>query len=68
MGIKSTYSLSRILAIDILDDYNYDKLSDEQLENLLECLEESHYRNYTIDDDDEFCMRIKTKKDFDAGY
>ena len=50
MGWKSTYEISRKLAIEILKN-NLDKVSNEHLANMLEGFEEpSFLRNYCIQD------------------
>lgn len=63
MGIKSTYTLNRSVAQEIIIEKinkNFSQLSDEQVANILECFPESKYRNYCIGD--------STEDDFDFGY
>ena len=52
MGIKSTYSITREVALQCLAWYRLDGswMSNEDIELKLEDFEESHFRNYCIVD------------------
>ncbi len=49
MGVKNTYSINRKVAMLILS-VKVHTASDEELEDMLKCLDESEFRNYMIGD------------------
>jgi hypothetical protein len=68
MGIKSTYDIDRSTAISIILSKVH-SCTNEQLEAMLECFEESYFRNYNVydilpDDDEENDRIIKDVRDF----
>lgn len=50
MEIKSTYTLTRETAELVIKNISLDELSNTTLENILETLPQSEYRNYHITD------------------
>lgn len=48
MGIKSTHTIHRSVAKQIINGINIDDLSDDVISNILEMLPQSEYRNYII--------------------
>lgn len=50
MGVKSTHTITRTLARQILSSKVF-TMSDKELEDALESLEESTYRNYSVVND-----------------
>lgn len=63
MSVKTTHELSRETAISILESKLYDA-SDEELEEMLEALKESTYRNYSIVDGKLSGFKIDSAGDF----
>ena len=67
MGIKSTYALTRDVALQCLAWYRVDGrgMTDQEIELELEEFEVSHFRNYSIEDEiDEDYRSIQSVAEF----
>ncbi len=71
MGVKSTFTVRKIVAINIIAHKLY-SATNEELEQLLECFKESEYRNYLvytdIDGDEGEDRVIEDIEDFEKPY
>lgn len=70
MGIKSTYTITREVTLQVI----FSKLSsasNEELADILENFKESYYRNYQVVDDESELdedRTIESIEDFNRGY